>query len=97
VNESLRLDQETAAEFSPALWTAPPDTLVIAQVGENETSEYHRQCRILAENWSASGARVETGVVAGANHFSAPAPLADPASGLTEALVGLCRGGAAQA
>jgi arylformamidase len=97
VNESLRLNERTAAELSPAFWTPPPDAMIALRAGATETSEYHRQNRVLAERWGASGARVDTGVIAGANHFTAPAPLADPASELTQALLGLCNPAARQA
>jgi arylformamidase len=49
-------------------------------VGENESAEYLRQSRTIAEIWSAAGVATRFGTVPGANHFTAIAPLADPGS-----------------
>ncbi len=49
-------------------------------VGENESAEYFRQSRTIVEAWRAAGVTTRFGVVADANHFTAIAPLADPAS-----------------
>ena len=59
---------------------------------ETESAEYHRQSRTMTEVW-ASGrtCRPGIGVVAGANHFTAIAPLADPASPMVLRLKQLAR------
>ena len=62
-----------------------------AWYGATEASEYGRQSRLLAERWTAGGARTRTEAIAGANHFTAPNPLADPESGMTKALLALCQ------
>ena len=49
-------------------------------VGENESAEYFRQSKTIVEHWGAAGLATRFGVVPGANHFTAIAPLADPAS-----------------
>jgi arylformamidase len=90
VNQSLRLDVVAAEAASPAFWPLPPGVQFEAWVGAAETSEYLRQSRLLAESWGQAGARTRFSTVAGANHFTAPAPLAQPGSTLTEALVNLC-------
>jgi arylformamidase len=90
VNASLHLDLETAEAASPALWQAPAGAALELWVGETEASEYFRQSRELADRWQAKGTRTSLHVVAGANHFTAPEPLADPASDLTAHLVALC-------
>ncbi len=95
VNDTLQLDEPSAEQVSPVLWAAPPDAVLEAWVGEEETGEYHKQSRTVAERWASAGARTRWQVVGGANHFTAPAPLAEPGSPMTEALVALC--GAAQA
>jgi len=73
---ALRLDALEATRLSPALWSRP-DGHIHAVVGADEGAEYLRQSRAIAGAW---GGTWET--VAGANHFSILAPLADPASGL---------------
>lgn len=90
VNASLHLDGGTAQAASPALWPAPAGAVVELWVGGTEASEYFRQSGNLAERWRAQGARASLHVVPGANHFTAPGPLADPGSALTEHLVALC-------
>jgi arylformamidase len=49
-------------------------------VGENESAEYFRQSKTIVDTWGATGLATRFGVVAGANHFTAIAPLADPDS-----------------
>ena len=51
-----------------------------AVVGEKESGEYFRQSRTIVEQWGAAGIATRFGVVPNANHFTAIAPLADPAS-----------------
>ena len=55
INEALGLDEETAVRASPVLWT--PDALnrFEAWVGGDESDEYHRQSRDLADQWSILG------------------------------------------
>ena len=90
INGSLRLDRDFARAASPAFWPVPPGIQFEAWVGQTESSEYLRQTEFLAETWRAAGAAVATGIVPGANHFSAIAPLADPGSPLVAALARLC-------
>jgi arylformamidase len=52
-------------------------------VGELESAEYHRQSRSIVEAWDKAGLATRFGTVAAANHFTAIAPLADPASSMT--------------
>ena len=89
VNQSLRLDEAAARAASPAFWPVPSGVHLEAWVGGTETSEYHRQSRLVVESWAAAGARTRFAEVPGANHFTAPAPLADPGSAMVAALVAL--------
>jgi arylformamidase len=79
INKALRLDQMAAKAASPLFWTAPARGSLDAVVGEHESAEYHRQSRTIVERWGA-GVATRFGVVPGANHFTAIAPLADPDS-----------------
>ncbi len=63
---------------SPLFWQAPARGSLDAVVGENESAEYFRQSRTMVERWGAAGLATRFGVVPGANHFTAIAPLADP-------------------
>jgi len=80
INNALRLDSETARAASPLFWTEPSRGSLDAVVGENESAEYFRQSRAIVEVWGRAGFATRFGTVAGANHFTAIAPLADPGS-----------------
>jgi arylformamidase len=80
INKAMRLDPKTARAVSPLFWTAPRRGSLDAVVGEQESAEYFRQSRTIVERWSGQGVATRFGTVSGANHFTAIAPLADPAS-----------------
>ena len=83
INKALRLDQATARATSPLFWQPPSHGSLDAVVGEAESAEYHRQSRSIVEAWGSAGIATQYGVVPAANHFTAIAPLADPASSMT--------------
>ncbi len=80
INTALRLDQAAARAASPLFWNAPRHGSLDAVVGGNESAEYFRQSRTIVEAWGAAGIATRFGTIADANHFTAIAPLADPAS-----------------
>jgi arylformamidase len=80
INKALHLDQARARAASPLFWEAPSRGSLDAVVGGNESAEYFRQSRTIVERWGAAGIATRFGTVAGANHFTAIAPLADPDS-----------------
>ena len=80
VNTALRLDQAAARAASPLFWNAPRRGSLDAVVGGNESAEYFRQSRTIVEAWGTAGIATRFGTIANANHFTAIAPLADPAS-----------------
>ena len=80
INNALRLDLGTARAASPLFWTAPSHGNLDAVVGEHESAEYFRQSRTIVDVWGLAGVATQFGTVAGANHFTAIAPLADPGS-----------------
>jgi arylformamidase len=83
INKALRLDEATARAASPLFWKPPSHGSLDAVVGEAESAEYHRQSRTVVEAWGKAGVAAQYGVVPAANHFTAIAPLADPASLMT--------------
>lgn len=91
VNGALGLDAATARRLSPRHWPPPAGRTIDLVVGENESPEYHRQSRELAAAWGRAGVTTSYAAVAGANHFTVVAPLADPASAMTRRLVELAR------
>ncbi len=82
VNKALGMDQSSARAASPISWTPPAHGTLDAVVGEKESAEYHRQSRAIVDRWGKGGLATRFATVAGANHFTAIAPLADPNSSM---------------
>jgi arylformamidase len=85
MNGALRLDAAEARRQSP-LFLPSPGLPLHAAVGATEGKEYHRQSRAIADAW---GGTWET--VAGANHFTVIAPLADAKSPMVRRLADAAR------
>ena len=83
INNALKLDEAGAKAASPLFWTPPSRGSLDAVVGEKESAEYFRQSRVIVDTWGMAGIATRFGTVEGANHFTAIAPLADPASPMT--------------
>jgi arylformamidase len=83
INKALQLDDGSARAASPLFWEPPVRGTLDAVVGGNESAEYFRQSRSIVEAWGAAGLATRFGIVPGANHFTAIAPLADPDSPMT--------------
>lgn len=88
-NADLRLDESSAKAVSPLAWKLPPQRSLDAVVGGDESSEFIRQSKIIAEDWAKKGAATRFEMVPGANHFTVVEPLADPASQMTARAVKL--------
>jgi arylformamidase len=80
INKALHLDAAAARAASPLFWNSPAWGSLDAVVGEKESAEYFRQSRTIVDAWGADGVATRYGTVPDANHFTAIAPLADPAS-----------------
>ena len=91
INNALRLDSESARAASPLSRAAPSRGSLDAVVGEKESAEYFRQSSAVVERWGAAGLATRFGVISGANHFTAIAPLADPGSAMVGRLKQLAR------
>ena len=96
LNEALRLDAREAAALSPIHWPAPNGstpggTVLDCIVGAAETSEFVRQSRNMADLWGGKGAETRFEALAGLNHFTVLAPLADPDSDLVRRIVELAK------
>lgn len=89
MNEQLQLDDTRARAGSSAYWPIAKGVRFEAWVGGNELSEFLRQSRLIADKWASGGALTRYELIAGANHFTAPGGLADPASLIVAALVAL--------
>ncbi|WJR76426.1 alpha/beta hydrolase [Bradyrhizobium sp. NP1] len=80
LNNALRLDPDSARAASPLFWHPPEHGSLDALVGGNESAEYFRQSRAIVEQWGVADIATRFDTIADANHFTAIAPLADPAS-----------------
>ena len=83
MNQDLRLDAETARQVSPLLWPLPQGRTFDTVVGALESSEFRRQSQSIAETWRKGGAQTRFGEIAGMNHFTIVAELADPQNPMT--------------
>ena len=91
VNNALGMDEAEAERLSPLLWRPPAGTRLDAVVGGDESAEYLRQSRTVAQAWGAAGVATRYEALPGANHFTVVAPLADPDSPMTRRIVDLVR------
>jgi arylformamidase len=87
INDALGLDAAEARAMSPLFWTVPSNRRLEAWVGAEESGEYLRQSRTIAESWQRAGARTRFEAVPGANHFTIVSDLADADSAMVATLV----------
>ena len=83
LQQDLRLDAASALRLSPAFMAPATRAPVMSCVGGDESSEFHRQNRLLGERWG--GAFAGDVPMPGANHFSVADGLAEPSSALFQA------------
>ena len=91
LNKALALDDEEAVRQSPMFWAPPTGKTLDAVVGASESGEYHRQSRLITETWGEAGVHTRYEALAGVNHFTVLAPLADPESAMVARLGELAR------
>ena len=96
LNVALRLDGREAAALSPIHWpvpngSTPGGTVLDCVVGADETSEFVRQSRDMADFWGGKGVETRFEALPGLNHFTVLDPLADPDSALVKRIVELAR------
>jgi arylformamidase len=91
INKALGMDEAEAELLSPLSWAPPAGLVLDAVVGGEESAEYLRQSRTIAERWGAAGVRTRYEAVPGANHFTVIAPLADPHSAMTRRVAELAK------
>jgi len=90
-NEALNITPEEARTASPYNWIIDPGLRFDAWVGGSESSEFIRQSRSQAQRWRMMGANARFQEIAGANHFTAIAPLTDPNSFMVKRLLELLK------
>ena len=80
VNADLRLDQSAADRLSPALFASATDAPLVTAVGGDESGEFKRQNRLIAEAWPRNFRRDVP--MPGFNHLTVCDQFAEPASPL---------------
>ncbi|MEM9731980.1 MAG: hypothetical protein AAF903_00680 [Pseudomonadota bacterium] len=91
INEALRLDETHAIENSPVRWVPEALQQFDAWVGGDESDEYHRQSRDLANRWTILGTPTEFVPVEGENHFTIIHALQDKDSAMVKRILDLVR------
>lgn len=94
LNTALDLDDREAAALSPIHWpvpngSTPGGTVLDCLVGADESPEFLRQSRTMADHWAASGVETRYEALKGLNHFTVLDPLFDADSALVKRIVGL--------
>jgi arylformamidase len=95
VNQDLKLTDKTAREVSPLYWRLPGGRVLDAVVGADESSEFLRQSRTIAESWRQDTAATRYEVLPG-NHYTVIDPLTDAGSAMTKRVVELARAARAE-
>jgi arylformamidase len=89
MNVDFKLDQTEARRVSPLFWPPPSGRVLDAVVGGEESGEFLRQSRIIAETWGSGGVTTRYEAMPGANHFTVIEPLADAGSTMVKRLIAL--------
>ncbi|MDP3081327.1 MAG: hypothetical protein Q8M90_10935 [Brevundimonas sp.] len=63
-------------------------------VGADESPEFLRQSRMMADRWGAHGVETRYEALPGLNHFTVLDPLFDPESAMVARIAGLARASA---
>lgn len=80
LNKALDLDAREAAALSPIHWpvpngSTPGGTVLDCLVGADESPEFLRQSRMMADLWAANGVETRYEALPGLNHFTVLDPL----------------------
>ena len=89
-NAEFKLDAAEARRISPLFWPVTKGRVLDAVVGGDESSEFLRQSKIIADGWRERGVETRYEAIPGMNHFTVCDPMADPNSAMVERLAALC-------
>ena len=90
-NTDFKLDAAEARRISPLFWPVTHGHVLDAVVGGDESLEFLRQSKSIADGWREKGIETRYEAVPGMNHFTICDPLTDPNSAMTKRLVDLAR------
>jgi arylformamidase len=96
LNQALKLDAAEAAALSPIHWpvpngSTPGGTVLDCVVGGDESAEFLRQSRMMADLWGTKGVETRYQALPGLNHFTVLDPLFDADSDLVKRIADLTR------
>jgi arylformamidase len=90
LNQALSLSKGTARAASPLFRPpSPKGRHLVAAVGGDESGEFLRQSREIAEGWSKVGIDATCEVIAGTNHFTVVEELIRPGSAMLTRIVAM--------
>ena len=94
LNAALDLDAREAAALSPIHWpvpngSTPGGTVLDCLVGADESPEFLRQSKMMADHWAGGGVETRYEALEGLNHFTVLDPLFDRDSGMVKRIVAL--------
>ena len=90
-NADFKLDTAEAKRISPLFWPLVRGKIFDAVVGGDESSEFLRQSKIVADDWRERGAQTRYEAIPGLNHFTICDPLLNPDSAMTKRIVELAK------
>jgi arylformamidase len=96
LNKALDLDDREAAALSPIHWpvpngSTPGGTVLDCLVGADESPEFLRQSRMMADLWGTHGVETRYEALAGLNHFTVLDPLFEKDSAIVRRLAELAK------
>ena len=91
-----RIDAREAAALSPIHWpvpngSTPGGTVLDCLVGADESPEFLRQSRMMADRWAAHGVETRYEALPGLNHFTVLDPLFDVESRMVRRVAELAK------
>jgi arylformamidase len=90
-NADFKLDAAEARRISPLYWNVERGRVLDAVVGGDESSEFLRHSKLVADAWRGKGVETRYEAVPGMNHFTICDPLVDPDSAMTKRMVELAK------
>ncbi|MEP1207330.1 MAG: alpha/beta hydrolase fold domain-containing protein [Rhizobiaceae bacterium] len=96
INDALGMDDEQARSTSPMLWLPETFQRFDAWVGSEESNEFHRQSRQLAQRWNMLATPCRYVSVPGANHFTVIDGMVKPDSPMVRRIIELMEKPAAE-
>ncbi len=94
LNTALDLDENEAAALSPIFWpvpngSTPGGTVLDCLVGGDESAEFLRQSKMMADHWGNNGVQTRYEALPGLNHFTVMDPLFDADSAVVRRVAAL--------